>query len=106
MDLHRIGEERSIEMHAEIARRLRAEPGLLDSVRRRLDESLASGLMHPGYAARWKELIARPLDELCAALVDPSEEARALRQSTPFVGILDAPTRWRIWREVGERCRA
>jgi hypothetical protein len=32
--------------------------------------------------------------------VDESEEARALRQVTPFAGAIDPRTRWRIWREV------
>jgi hypothetical protein len=35
--------------------------------------------------------------------VDPAEGARALRQCSPFAGVIDPRTRWRIWREVRER---
>ena len=56
--------------------------------------------MHARWADAWERVLERPLEEVCAVLTDPSEEARALRQSTPFAGILDPRTRWRIWRSV------
>jgi hypothetical protein len=55
------------------------------------------------YAEEWARVLAGSLDEACALLVDDSERARALRQVTPFAGVVDARTRWRIWREVRER---
>jgi hypothetical protein len=38
-----------------------------------------------------------------AALVDPGERARALRQCSPFAGALDAGERWRILAGVDDR---
>jgi hypothetical protein len=38
---------------------------------------------------------------LCAALVDRSEEARGLRQVSPFAGVIDPRTRWAIHRRIG-----
>jgi hypothetical protein len=35
-------------------------------------------------------------------LVDPGESARALRQCSPFAGVVDSRTRWSIWRAVRE----
>ncbi|HEY3448520.1 MAG TPA: hypothetical protein VGK67_19345 [Myxococcales bacterium] len=101
LDRHRLAEERSIAMHAAVAERIRANPALLSKALLRINDCLAAGLMHPRYAARWREILALPLDEVCGAMVNPAEEFRALRQATPFVGILDARTRWKIWREVG-----
>jgi hypothetical protein len=103
VDRHRLAEETSIELHRAVAERLRAEPVLLDRARTRVRVWAADGSVHPSYVERWQRLLAGPLDEICRALVDPGEEARALRQVTPFAGVLDPRTRWRIWREVRRR---
>jgi hypothetical protein len=97
---HRLAEARSIALHRAVAERLRADPALMESARGRVRVWRAEGKMHPRYAEAWEQVLARPLDEVCAFLIDPGEEACALRQSTPFTGVLDARTRWRIWREV------
>jgi len=103
VDRHRLAELRSIAMHDAIAARLRAEPALVEKARERVQGWLKTGEVHPAYARAWAELLSRPLDLVCAALVDPGVESTALRQCTPFAGILDAPARWRIWRSVGEQ---
>jgi hypothetical protein len=36
-------------------------------------------------------------------LVDDDEEARSLRQATPFAGALKPRERWRIWDEERRR---
>jgi hypothetical protein len=64
---------------------------------------LADGSVHPQYATAWKQLLDGPFEALRAFLVDESEDARAMRQCTPFAGVVDPRTRWRIWREVRER---
>jgi hypothetical protein len=97
---HRLAEARSIALHEEVARRLRADSALLEAARARVDGWLASGAVHPRYALAWRDLLSSSLDEVCAAIVDPGERARALRQSTPFAGVVDPRTRWRIWRAV------
>jgi hypothetical protein len=103
MDRHRLAEERSIALHREVAARLRADATLVDAARVRVDGWLATGDVHEHYARGWRDLLDRPLDELCAFLVDPGEHARAMRQCTPFAGVVDPRTRWRIWREEAER---
>jgi len=47
-----------------------------------------------------------PLSELETALAERSERMHDLRQVSPFAGILDARTRWRIHRDVGARRHA
>ena len=105
MDAHRIAEERSLALHREIAARLRADPGLIEVARAQVAAQLLAG-RSPWYAAAWRELLAGPLEEVIAALLDPGQEARALRQATPFAGIVGPRERWRIWREVRSRCEA
>lgn len=103
MDPHRLAEERSIALHLAVAERLRRDPRLIERARSRVDRWLATQEVHPTYARAWAELLERPLEELCSAIVDRGEKARALRQCSPFAGVLDAPTRWKIWREVTQR---
>lgn len=103
VDPHRLAEERSIALHRAVAERLRADARVLDAARERVAGWLATGSVHELHARRWRAVLDLPLDELCAFLVDGGELARELRQSTPFAGVVDARTRWRIWREVAER---
>jgi len=39
---------------------------------------------------------------LLAVLQADTDDARALRQATPFAGVVEPRERWRIWREVRE----
>jgi len=102
MNAHQIGEERSLRLHAEVARILAREPAALEGARERVRGWLRDGSVHPRYAERWAQLLAGPLEDLTRVLADRGEEARALRQVTPFAGLVDPRTRWRIWREVRE----
>lgn len=99
---HRRNEARSLALHREVARRIRAQPELLEPVRTRVDGWLREGTVARPYAEAWWEILSRELGELLDAIVDPSERGRDLRQCTPFAGVLDPRTRWRILREVSE----
>lgn len=87
-------------MHAVIGERLEAEPSLVDRARQRVDSWLRDGSVARPYAEAWKALLEGPLSELLAALVERSERMNDLRQVTPFAGVLDARTRWRLRRSV------
>ena len=102
MDLHRLAEERSLAYHREVAALLCAHPELLEGVRVRLAGWLAEG-RSAHHAAAWLALVDGPRAHLLALLVDEGEQARELRQSTPFSGLIEPRRRWRIWREVRER---
>ena len=60
----------------------------------------------PFYARRWAEKLAGDLDALEAFLVDRSDLAIELRQSTPFAGALSPQERWEIWRRVRDEMAA
>jgi hypothetical protein len=100
VDPHRLAEARSLALHREIARRIEGDPALIDEARRRVEAWEQEGKLHPRYAAAWRRLLEGPRPALLAALVEDGEEARSLRQCTPFPGTVPARERWRIWREV------
>ena len=93
-------EEQSLALHREIARRVRQNPGLLAGVRERLANDIESGrfsLSVTDAMQEWLDLLnAGPLERILGLLVDPGENARRLRQSTPFAGILTQEERRRI----------
>lgn len=103
VDLHRLNEERSIEYHRLIAERLLRDTEILEMARRRVAEWLAARETAPFYARKWAEILAADAASVAAFLVDRSELAVELRQSTPFAGALTPQERWRIWRETRER---
>ena len=97
---HAYNEERSIWLHRAIARRLRRDPAAVRATARANLERLRR-IHSPsveGYVGRWAALLDGPLDELCAALVATDQEARDLRQATPFSGVLTPAERWDVYR--------
>jgi hypothetical protein len=103
MDLHRLAEERSVAYHSVIAGRLRSQPEVLENARRRVEAWLTSAATTPFYARKWAEILAGDVPSIAAFLVQRSELADELRQSTPFAGALKPQERWKIWRETRER---
>lgn len=103
MHAHRLAEERSLALHRVIADAIERDPAIVERALERVRTWRQTGLAHPFYVESWERLLAGPSAELRRTLLDPSEEARALRQMTPFAGCVDPRTRWRIWREVRER---
>jgi len=47
--------------------------------------------------AEWLEILKRGWDEIRLLLLDESEEARRLRQSSPFCAVLSPRERWAIY---------
>jgi hypothetical protein len=103
MDPHRLAEERSVAYHRAIAERLRDQPAILDAARRRVEGWLASGTTAPAAAAKWAAILSGDLPAIEAFLVERSERADELRQSSPFAGALRPRERWTIWRETRDR---
>jgi hypothetical protein len=100
MDLHGLAEERSLAYHRRVAELLSAQPELLAAARERARDWATSGARYAPYAQEWLRLLALPLEQLAAQLVDPSQQGRDLRQATPFAGALPPRERWKLWKEV------
>lgn len=108
-NLHHLAELRSSAYHHAIADKLRARPDLLDTIRRRLQSQLldeSQSAVSPSqrhWAQVWLQIIEQPLDELLVFIVERSDRADQLRQSTPFAGVLSPAERWAIHRNVREQ---
>ena len=97
---HGLAERASLELHRAVAARLRADPAQVERARRRVETWLRDGSVARAYAEAWSEALTGPLPELIRLLEDPRERACQLRQTSPFAGVLDARTRWAIWRQA------
>src|SRR5436190_301194 len=103
MTPYRLAAERSRALHVAVGERLRADPTLVEGARTRARDWLENGTVPRPYAAAWQSLLGRSLEDLVQALGEDSERMHDLRQVSPFAGVLDPRSRWRIHREVGER---
>ncbi len=104
MDRHRLAEERSVAYHRAIAARLEQEPAVLEKARQRVGRWLqAEGVPPPFYAQKWAEILAAEPAVVATFLVERSELADELRQSSPFAGALSPQERWKIFHETRER---
>jgi hypothetical protein len=97
--------ERSIALHAEVAERLRLDPALLERAKGKVRGWLEEGSVAGPYARAWATILERPLEEILHQLVERSEQAHDLRQVSPFAGVIDPRTRWRILKAVRDRVR-
>lgn len=48
--------------------------------------------------AEWLEILDGDWESIRSVLLDPEEEGRRLRQSSPFCGVLSPQERWAIYR--------
>ena len=102
MDPHRLAEERSLALHRAVLARLEGDPSVLERAQANVRAMLTDG-RSTHYARAWAQLLAGPVSRLREALVADTEEARALRQATPFAGVVGPRERWEIWRRVREQ---
>lgn len=91
----------------EIARRIAAElarrPQWIDLARDNLDRWGRLNRDAPALLRsydEWRDLLNRPLPEICAALTARTDEGQRLRQSSPFAGALRPEEVWEIKRRV------
>ena len=76
-------------MHRAIAEKLRGHPELIEIARENLERWSAAPGRSGRYWDAWRELLARPLPEVLEAIVEESERMTAMRQTSPFAGVLD-----------------
>ena len=100
---HEMVDDRSLEMDCVIAKKIRANPNQVQIAPANIERRLAS----PGYSEssrqatlEWKSIIEESsVEALVTLLESSSEEARRLRQSSPFCGILTPDERQAIFRK-------
>ncbi len=86
-----------------LARRIAAElprrPEWIDLARANLARWSERNADSPGLLrcyAEWREILDRPLDEVCAILTAETDEGQRLRQNSPFAGVFPARELWHL----------
>jgi hypothetical protein len=91
---------RSLRMHEVVARRLVSDPRLLAVARDRLQWLREVNPHGDVYHNRWQELMDGPLDRLLRNMLEPSEEASALRRESPFTTLVPHDERKRVFESL------
>jgi hypothetical protein len=100
MSKHRVGIERSLALHREVARRIVLDSAVLDRARVKVESWIAERSVPDVYASAWKSILQRTPSDIASEITKDDEATAALRQVSPFAGALDPATRWRILRDV------
>jgi hypothetical protein len=96
---HQRIDQRSLALHRAIAEKLRADPALLAIARENIERWTRAGGRSQPYWDTWREILNRPLPEILDLLGEESERMTALRQATPFAGVLEPAERWAIYEK-------
>lgn len=88
-------DERKLAMHAKIAEKLRQNPELLHVAWDNLARWESARGPQPTFP-EWREILSQPLPLVLELLIEESERADRLRQSSPFAGILSPEERMAI----------
>jgi hypothetical protein len=99
-DLHY---EISLALHERVAKRLSAEPWLVEAADAKLGEWLACPTDAAPLLEQWRDLLKRPLPEIALVLTSRSEDAAWLRKASPFAGTIPPREREQIIRDVRRR---
>ena len=94
---HQRIDQRSLALHRAIAEKLRAHPELIEIAYDNLDRWTRAARRSQPYWDAWREILNRPLPEILDLLGEESERMAAMRQATPFAGVLEPAERWAIY---------
>lgn len=101
---HRLIDERSLAFDRLTARKLAADPSLVEKARDNVNRWLkTSSPRNRKVLLEWQEILSRPIDQIIGVLLDESEEGKRLRQSSPFAGVLSQEERMAILKDFQSR---
>jgi hypothetical protein len=90
-------DRRSLALHQAVAKKLRAHPEMIEIARENLSRWYAGAGRSQPYLDEWRRILDLPLEEILALLEQDGERMTALRQSSPFAGILEPAERWAVY---------
>jgi hypothetical protein len=96
---HELTDEISLELGRRVAVRLGQQPELLRIAHENQDRWTHANGNAPALLrcyTEWREILNRPLNEICSLLTSNNEEAQRLRQNSPFAGVLNAREVWEV----------
>lgn len=96
-------EERSLALHRLVAEKIAAEPALVARARDNISRWQAARSEKSAALAEWDQILTHPLEEIAAVLVERSERANRLRQSSPFAGTLSETERRAVYELFATR---
>jgi hypothetical protein len=95
----RLLQARSLALHVMVARKIDAQPGLLDIAHQSLVRWRERDSGTPGEAIRtWRKALRLAWPEISALMTEQSERAVRLRSTTPFLGVLTPRERRRVYK--------
>ena len=106
MKTHQEIDQRSLALHRLVAERVRSDPALFEKARKTLArwrESVCTASQP--YLAEWEGLMNQGVEACLSLAVEDSQRAAALRQSSPFSGVLSNRERFAFlkqWRSDHE----
>ncbi len=110
MRTHQEIDARSRMLHRIVAQKLRQDPALFEVARATLARWRTSvGAPSQPYLLQWENLVEEGLDACLAVAVEESQRADALRQCSPFSGILTNSERFsflKTWKHDHAASRA
>jgi len=92
---HLSAERLSLAYHRAVAQRL--DRAVVDDARHRLRRWRREGRIDSRYADRWEQLLRSPLPTIRRVIARDSQDARDLRQNSPFAGTLTTQERRRVF---------
>lgn len=100
MSHHQRLDDRSLAMHVYVAARLREHPERLEEVEAILARwTRSAGERVVPALEEWSAILRSGLDATLAAAVDPSEDGKRRRQSSPLLSLLEPRERWALLRQ-------
>jgi excisionase family DNA binding protein len=99
-------EEKSLRLHQALLTPMLAEPDAViskarDNLNRWTNMHRPDG-MTARYLDEWKRVLDNGLDAIVDVVISPSQEARELRQNSPFAGVLPDETRRKVLRAFND----
>ena len=96
-------DERSLALHGLIARKVLADPALLEAVRDTVRRWLEMDGSPRLALTEWERILSGPAEQVAQLLTERSERANRLRQSSPFCGILSESERRVVYESYSAR---
>ena len=96
---HEIQDQVSLELARRVVAGLPQHPEWLEQARTNLERWSEQNQNAPSLLrcyAEWRELLSRPVEEICSALTAETEEGQRLRHNSPFAGVLPPEEVWEI----------
>lgn len=105
MRTHQEIDRRSLALHAAVAEKLQQQPELLAVARANLERWRQGAGRSQAYLDAWEKILELPLEELTRQMLLPGEKMTAMRQASPFAGVLTPRERWRIYDAFADGAR-